>query len=339
MDNIHTTGVAFAGSLQKVLHGSEGFWLWLTYLGDPGTVFLLYFPLAYALQKRLAVTVLWLGLICEWLNLVLKWFLFGERPFWWVHESGLVDGYKLRQFPSTCETGPGSPSGHCMITGAALLPIMMFLTSKLQSGIQRHVPLLMYILLMSGIGISRLLILAHFPHQVLAGILSGVLLGYILKRSVPYNRSFVFYIMASMILLFGALLVYWGMSAFGADLSWSIHLATKWCSKPEWVRPESRPFSSVTRSAGNAMGLGFALCCPLYQKLHRSYPGWRVRGTILLLSIFFLKIQQSLPLPVFSPFLYYTLNFLRHCLCPLIVIIFTPYLVTGLYSVRQPKKE
>lgn len=338
MDDIHATGAAFAGTLQELLHGSEEFWLWLTYLGDPGTIFLLYFPLAYALQRRLGVTVLWLGLICEWLNLVFKWFLFGERPFWWVHESGLLDGHKLRQFPSTCETGPGSPSGHCMITGAALWPMVMFFTNKSQRGVQRYVPLLLYILLMSGIGVSRLLILAHFPHQVLAGILSGVLLGYILKNNVPHERSFMFYTLASLFLMLGALLVYWGMSAFGVDLSWSIHLATKWCSKSEWIRPETRPFSSVTRSAGNALGLGFALCCPLYQKLHRKTPSWRDRGISLLLSVLFIKLQQSLPLPS-PPLLYYTLNFLRHALCPLVVIILSPYLVSGLDLAGTHKRD
>lgn len=36
-------------------------------------------------------------------------FLFGERPYWWVHESGLSsrEQLPLRQFPVTCETGPG----------------------------------------------------------------------------------------------------------------------------------------------------------------------------------------------------------------------------------------
>lgn len=36
-------------------------------------------------------------------------FLFGERPFWWVHESGLTSKelVMLRQFPVSCETGPG----------------------------------------------------------------------------------------------------------------------------------------------------------------------------------------------------------------------------------------
>ncbi|KAM5135798.1 glucose-6-phosphatase 3 [Mantella aurantiaca] len=335
MDDIHTAGVAFAGALQERLHGTEEFWLWLTYLGDPGTIFLLYFPLAHALQHRLGETVLWLGLISEWLNLVFKWFLFGERPFWWIHESGLADIYKLKQFPSTCETGPGSPSGHCMITGAALWPIFMFLTDNLQRGIQRYVPLLLYVLLMLGIAVSRLFILAHFPHQVLAGIVFGVLLGHILKRSVPRSNSFLIYTLISLFLLLGALLIYEAMHAFGVDLSWSINLATKWCSKSEWIRPETRPFSSLSRSAGNALGLGFALCCPLYQRLHRETPGWRERVISLLLSVLFLNLQQSLPIPT-SPY-YYTLNLLRHAFCPPMVIILVPYLVSRLYSLEKRK--
>ncbi|XP_071967408.1 glucose-6-phosphatase 3 isoform X1 [Engystomops pustulosus] len=330
MDEVHQAGVALAGYLQEHLHGSEEFWLWVTYLGDPGCIFLLYFPLAYALQCQLGVTVLWLGVICEWLNLVFKWFLFGERPFWWVHETGLHGSYNLMQFPSTCETGPGSPSGHCMITGAALLPIFMFCTDRLKRGMIRTLPLILYSLLMVGIAVSRLLILAHFPHQVVAGILAGVLLGYFLQRNAPLGRSFAFFTWSSLSLLIGALLIYWGMTAFGLDLSWSIHLATKWCAKAEWIRPETRPFSSVTRSAGNALGLGFALHCPLFHRLNTDVPSWRERGICLLLSFLFLRLQQALPLPISPPLLYYLLNFLRHCICPLIVIILSPYIVRGL---------
>ncbi|XP_075701433.1 glucose-6-phosphatase 3 isoform X2 [Rhinoderma darwinii] len=339
MEEIHTAGVALAGYLQEHLRGSEDFWLWVTYLGDPGCIFLLYFPLAYALQHQLGVTVLWLGIICEWLNVVFKWFLFGERPFWWVYESGLQDLYNLKQFPSTCETGPGSPSGHCMITGAALWPIMMFCTDHLQRGMVRSLPLLLYSLLMVGIAVSRILILAHFPHQVVAGILTGVLLGSFLQRNAPHERSFGYFACSSLCLLSGALLVYWGMTAFGVDLLWSIQLAAKWCSKSEWIRPETRPFSSVTRSAGTALGLGFALHCPLRHKLRPDTPGWRERGICLLLSVLFLKLQQALPLPISPPPLYYLLNFLRHCICPFMVIILSPYIVRGLDSATVRKRD
>ncbi|KAM9296267.1 glucose-6-phosphatase 3 [Gastrophryne carolinensis] len=329
MEGVHAWGAALAGSLQKHLRGTEDLWLWLTYLGDPGTIFLLYFPMAYAVQRRLGVAVLWLGLISEWLNLVFKWFLFGERPFWWVHESGLQGIPELRQFPSTCETGPGSPSGHCMITGAALWPVAMHFTNLSARGVRRWAPLLLYALLMMGIAVSRLLILAHFPHQVLAGILTGVLLGCVLQRSVPHDRGFGFYCLASLFLLLGALLIHEGMSALGVDLSWSIRLATRWCSKAEWIRPETRPFSSVARSAGNALGLGVALHCPLYRTLQPGAPGWRERGVSLLLSALLLKLRLALPAPVSPPLLYYSAYMLQHVLGPLIVLVLAPYLVRG----------
>jgi glucose-6-phosphatase len=40
--------------------------------------------------------------------------LHGERPYWWTRESAIpVD---LVQTPVTCETGPGNPSGHVMLS-------------------------------------------------------------------------------------------------------------------------------------------------------------------------------------------------------------------------------
>lgn len=46
----------------------------------------------------------------------------GDRPYWWVHE--VESNYnatvfpEINQFPATCETGPGMPSGHSMATSA-----------------------------------------------------------------------------------------------------------------------------------------------------------------------------------------------------------------------------
>ena len=48
----------------------------------------------------------------------------GERPYWWVHE--MDEAHKadhmsdtIHQYSSTCETGPGMPSGHAMAMSAA----------------------------------------------------------------------------------------------------------------------------------------------------------------------------------------------------------------------------
>ncbi|KAM4622983.1 glucose-6-phosphatase 3 isoform 1-T3 [Discoglossus pictus] len=341
MDNTHRTGVAIAAVLQERLPGSEEFWLWVTHLGDPSSIFLIYFPVSYCFHRRLGVTVLWIALITEWLNVLFKWFLFGDRPFWWIYQSGEFQNITLRQFPSTCETGPGSPSGHCMITGAALWPVMKSLTNLSQSPVQRLAPLLLYTLLMVGIAISRVFILAHFPHQALGGILTGVFLGYVLQRHIPHERSLYFFARASFLLLIGAVVLHWGMSTLGVDISWSIDLAIKWCARPEWIHPETRPFSSVTRCAGNALGLGLALNCPLYNQLIGDHSGWGEKGLSLFLSILFSKILYILPFPMSSHLLFYVLNFLRHLLCPLAVIILAPVTSRSLSMCQQnsPKND
>ncbi|XP_023377341.1 glucose-6-phosphatase 3 isoform X2 [Pteropus medius] len=142
MESTLGAGIAMAEALQNQLPWLEKVWLWVTFLGDPKSLFLFYFPAAYYASRRVGVAVLWISLITEWLNLVFKWFLFGDRPFWWVHESGYYSQApaQVHQFPSSCETGPGSPSGHCMITGAALWPIMTAISSQVASRAHRCCP-------------------------------------------------------------------------------------------------------------------------------------------------------------------------------------------------------
>ncbi|XP_010161100.2 glucose-6-phosphatase 3, partial [Antrostomus carolinensis] len=194
MDALHIAGILFAEALQSGPPWLEKFWVSVTSLADPKCIFTICFPLAYFLNRRVGVSVLWIGLVSEWLNVVLKWFLFGERPFWWVHETGLASKglVTVRQFPVSCETGPGSPSGHCMITGAALWPLVTALRALAArysgSWVVTLIPLATYALLLLAVGLSRVFVLAHFPHQVIGGILAGEW-GWG-QRSVPPLRVF-----------------------------------------------------------------------------------------------------------------------------------------------------
>nr|XP_042138823.1 glucose-6-phosphatase 3 isoform X2 [Peromyscus maniculatus bairdii] len=142
MESTLIAGIAMAEALQNRLPGLENMWLWVTFLGDPKNLFIFFFPAAYYASRRLGISVLWITFITEWLNLIFKWFLFGHRPFWWVHESGYSSQtpIQVHQFPSSCESGPGSPSGHCMVTGAALWPIMTAISSQVASRSHRCCP-------------------------------------------------------------------------------------------------------------------------------------------------------------------------------------------------------
>ncbi|NXX14163.1 G6PC3 phosphatase, partial [Podargus strigoides] len=226
MDALHSAGIRFAEALQSGPPWLEKFWISVTSLADPKSVFTFFFPLAYFLDRKVGVSVLWIGLVSEWLNVIFKWILFGERPFWWVLESGLAskEPLALRQFPLSCETGPGDPSGHCMITGAALWPLVTALAALASrasgSLVLKLSPFITYTLLLVAVGLSRVFILAHFPHQVVTGILAGAALGWGLQDRAPLAHTPRFFVATALALLLGTLSLHSLVTAAGINIDW-----------------------------------------------------------------------------------------------------------------------
>uniref|UniRef100_A0ABI7WTD7 Glucose-6-phosphatase 3 n=1 Tax=Felis catus TaxID=9685 RepID=A0ABI7WTD7_FELCA len=300
MESTLGAGIAMAEALQNQLPWLENVWLWVTFLGDPKSLFLFYFPAAYYASRRVGIAVLWISLITEWLNLVFKWLLFGDRPFWWVHESGYYSQApaQVHQFPASCETGPGSPSGHCMITGAALWPIMTAISSQV----------------------------ATRAHSCCHLTSLGAALGWLMAPRVPMERELSFYGLTSLALLLGASLIYWTLFTLGLDLSWSISLASKWCERPEWVHLDSRPFASLSRDSGAALGLGIALHSPCYAQVRRAYLGHGQKIVCLVLAVGLLGPLDWLGYPP-QISLFYIFNFLKYTLWPCLVLALVPWVV------------
>ncbi|XP_061299481.1 glucose-6-phosphatase 3 [Pezoporus flaviventris] len=220
MDALHEAGIRFAALLQAGPSWLERVLVPLTSVADPKHVFTVCFPLCYSLEPGVGTAVLWGALLAEWLNVVLKWLLCGERPFWWLHESGMAarELLALRQFPVSCESGPGSPSGHCMVTAAALWPLVAALRARCRSPALRILPGAAYVLLLAAVGLSRVFVLAHFPHQVVTGTVAGVVLGWGLQGRTPGSpRAFAF---AALLLPLSALILRWVLSAAGFDVDW-----------------------------------------------------------------------------------------------------------------------
>ncbi|XP_054899043.1 glucose-6-phosphatase 3 isoform X2 [Poeciliopsis prolifica] len=313
MEAIHTTGIWMAHYLQQ--------------------------QTAYFVCSRLGVAVLWVSALSEWLNLMLKWVLFGDRPYWWVGESRVYFSTKpkISQFPCTCETGPGSPSGHSMVTAAVwwvvVPPLSSFLHSRTHCWVISTAPYVIYALLLGAVGTSRIFILAHFPHQVVTGIITGIFLGIFLSRPLPEGHPLLFFVSFSAGMLFSALILNVALRLVGIDLLWTVALAKKWCSRAEWIRMDTFPFSSLARDCGSLVGLGLAQ----YWKQGKWCLSFKHRALSLVVSSIGLYLLCSLPLPHKSEGLYYCLVFVKFTLVPLIVIVLSPGLAH--FFIRRRKKD
>ncbi|KAL6094539.1 uncharacterized protein ACO6RY_15931 [Pungitius sinensis] len=348
MDLLHSWGVELAVHLQASYGRYQGLFGLASAVADLHTAFFCFFPIWFHLRRDAALRLVWVAVLGDWLNLVLKWVLFGERPYWWVHETrfyGAEPPPSLQQFFITCETGPGSPSGHAM--GAAGVWYVM-VTALLAIATEKQCPPLLYRLLQVGLWVlmglvvvvvcmSRVYMAAHFPHQVVAGAITGVLVAEaVSKEKWIYSAGMKKYFYTTLFLTSFAVGFYLLLRSVGVDLLWTMEKAQKWCVRPEWVNLDSTPFASLLRNMGTLMGLGLALHSPLYAEAKRS--GGRtskvgcVVGSLVLLHLF-----DSFKPPTHTAALFYLLSFCKSATVPLVAVSIVPYFVNGALSLQSKK--
>uniref|UniRef100_A0A8C2I2L7 Glucose-6-phosphatase catalytic subunit 1 n=1 Tax=Cyprinus carpio TaxID=7962 RepID=A0A8C2I2L7_CYPCA len=319
MEVLYGYGISSTLYLQMHYGHAQSWFTFVSTMADLRTTFLYFFPIWFHLQSAVGVKLVWVAVVGDWLNLVLKWLMFGERPYWWVKETvyyGNLTVPQIKQFPMTCETGPGSPSGHAM--GAAGVYYAM-VTSLLQSG-KKY--LIYYY-------VSRVFIAAHFPHQVIAGVVSGQL-------SLLLFRSYVHTILC---LVFIALGLYALLDAASIDPYWSLMKAQKWCIQPEWVHLDTTPFAGLLRNTGALFGLGLSLHLPIHGDLQKNRNCgnsaiYRLTCTAATLPL--LSLLDSFRPPTSTRALFYALSFCKSATVPLTTIRFVPYFAGGIF-VAKPK--
>ena len=110
-------------------------------IGNPSSVLATLVPMLFALRPRLAPTVMVAYISADILNGMLKFPLMGDRPYWLSEE--------VRQYPHTCESGYGMPSGHVMTTTTAWLTLLLLLQQRGERAPARAVALFCAVLLPS----------------------------------------------------------------------------------------------------------------------------------------------------------------------------------------------
>ncbi|XP_043911381.1 glucose-6-phosphatase catalytic subunit 1-like [Protopterus annectens] len=351
MDLIHVFGIQMVQYLQTNYKDSQNLFLFISFAADLQNTFFVFFPIWFHLCESVGIRLIWVAVIGDWLNLVFKWILFGQRPYWWIHETTFYSKSSVpvvEQFPVTCETGPGSPSGHAM--GSAGVYYMMataLTTLLLQKQQQQLKKWFAHSLLWMGfwgvqiaVCLSRIFLAAHFPHQVITGVLSGIAVAEVFNHiQLIYKASLKQYLYTTLFLLISALGFYLLLKALGVDLLWSVEKAKRWCANAEWIHIDTTPFAGLLRNLGALFGLGLALNSQFYAESCKAKQGQKLsfKLSCSVFSLIALHLFDSFKPPTKTELLFYFLSFCKSAVVPLTAVAIIPYCLSHITKTHNKK--
>ncbi|XP_076603262.1 glucose-6-phosphatase 2-like [Chaetodon auriga] len=351
MDFVYSSGVLVIQHLQNNYREYHDFLNFMSTVGDPRNIFSVYFPLWFHLSHNVGTKMIWVAVIGDWLNLIFKWILFGQRPYWWVQETHFYhnDSFPhLEQFHITCETGPGSPSGHAMgsscvwyvmITAALNFTRPSSAVTSVQS-FQRWVVILFRLLrsclwmafwvIQISVCVSRVFVATHFPHQVILGLLAGMLVAEAFDH-IPsvYNASLKAYLQINVFLFSFAICFYLILKSTDIDPLWSVTKAKKWCANPDWIHLDTTPFAGLVRNLGALFGLGLAVNSQMFIQSCKGKNGYKTRFKLMCVTATLTSLQlcDFIKMPTHTELLFYGLSFCKSASVPLGVVAVIPYCV------------
>ncbi|KAM3608141.1 uncharacterized protein V6R79_019949 [Siganus canaliculatus] len=323
MDFVYNSGVLVIQHLQSSYREYHDFLNFMSTVGDPRNIFSVYFPLWFHLSHNVGIKMIWVAVIGDWLNLIFKWVLFGQRPYWWVQETHLYrnDSFPhLEQFPITCETGPGSPSGHAM--GSSCVWYVM-----ITSALSLIRPSSAVISLQSA---QRVFVATHFPHQVILGLLAGMLVAKAFDYFPSiYSASLKVYLQINFFLFSFAVSFYMVLKSAGVDPLWSVAKAKKWCANPDWIHLDTTPFAGLVRNLGALFGLGLAVNSQMFIHSCKGKNGFKTgfRFMCVAATLTSLQLYDFIKMPTHNEALFYILSFCKSASVPLSVVAVIPYCV------------
>ena len=235
---------------------------YINFFGDPRYCFVILAPLGYIISRKLGETVLIMASLAEHCNTILKWLTFGHRPYWWAQAFIEEENRPpIQQRHLTCETGPGMPSGHVMVSMVTYSVLVGYIVSH--SSFKQSNKKFVYGTFITGIclvAMARLLLAAHFIHQVFFGSVVGICLIRLANspRFVDITRSKT--ILTSLLVFATGALIYALLWLSGFEPTWTENYAVKYCLKREWVRMDTSTLQGGRKRLPKRF---FTLCCTI----------------------------------------------------------------------------
>ncbi|XP_028174061.1 glucose-6-phosphatase 3 isoform X2 [Ostrinia furnacalis] len=290
MDRLYALGVSCIEFLQDWFADSENYFEWVNDLSNPHYVMEYLFPFVSTLDSVFAAQLLLCMSFGGWLNSVMKWWLLEDRPYWWVRETSFYEGARrpqLRQFRQTCETGPGSPSGHSTTVAMLLLLAIMWISHimndrKCYIWWWKYIVYPVFACALGSVMLARMFVATHFPHQTLMGALVGSLLAPALCIYVcdPYvwgfgphgrsdtRRAVAWHVFSALVTVAISVVTYFSLTLCGWDPHWTVKLAFRWCENPEDIHVSTTPMYALVQATASMLGWALAVTPAVAQFRH-----------------------------------------------------------------------
>uniref|UniRef100_A0A8C7CHY8 Glucose-6-phosphatase catalytic subunit 1 n=1 Tax=Oncorhynchus kisutch TaxID=8019 RepID=A0A8C7CHY8_ONCKI len=309
--HLHAYGVSTTRYLQTHYRDTQSWFLFVSMVADLRNTLFVFFLVCFHLRESVGIKLVWVAVVGDWLNLIFKWILFGERPYWWVQET---------PYCGDCSPLTGSPSGHAMSAAGVYYAMISSLLAILlkEHGVVDCVSFPACVCVcVSGVSAGP------------CGLSSGVCI--LVAETFDrvhwiYRASLRRYVYTTLSLLSFAVGLYLVLRGLGVDLLWTLDKAQRWCQRPQWVHIDTTPFASLLRNTGTLLGLGLGLHSPLYAEARRvggaTYRLACVGATLLLLH----QLDSFRP-PAHTRALFYLLSFCKSATVPLATVGIVPYCV------------
>ncbi|GBP59941.1 Glucose-6-phosphatase [Eumeta japonica] len=290
---------------QNRVEGSEDFVEHVNELANPHYAFEIIFPLVCIIDSVFAAQFLLCISFGSWLNTVMKWWLLEDRPYWWVQNTSFyrdMNRPQLHQYSQTCETGPGSPSGHSAMIAMQLVLYLMWISHFMNDSDP-------YIW---GVGRDR----APVPKTVFRHVLSVIILAGI------------------------SVITYFALKFSGLDPEWSIKLAYRWCEHPDNIRVSSLPLFALVQALASL--LAWALAVTPEVAKYRHYTSQRSLLLAIISTYVIVAVTKDVVKIVDkeNEVLFYALLFAVLCLRAVLLIRVVPFFATFFYrNVEEDKKK
>uniref|UniRef100_A0A6G1SC34 glucose-6-phosphatase n=1 Tax=Aceria tosichella TaxID=561515 RepID=A0A6G1SC34_9ACAR len=182
-----------------------------------------------------------------------------------------------------------------------------------------------YFIILVLVGVSRVYLACHFPHQCLCGALLGFALAKLIVDKLPMEQLKPWHFcLATMAMFASAMATYAILKMRGFDPLWSVSKAMRWCEKPEHIHLDTTPFYSMMRYLGFCLGAGLAYDSSKLSNGSSSSndaAGSQLGRLVLLvvrrvlvvaLSIGFGQLLLAIPLTRSNLNLYYAISFMLY---------------------------